>query len=60
MERLAELATLVSVVQDTLSENRIFRLKLIGDPGMQEGLRSLSLLGKYMDESMRERHRHGS
>ena len=34
-------------------------LKLARDPGMQEGLRSLSLLGKYMDESMRELHRKG-
>ncbi len=34
-------------------------LKLATDPGTQEGLRSLSLLGKYMDESMRELHRKG-
>ena len=34
-------------------------LKLARDPGTQEGLRSLSLLGKYMDESMRELHRKG-
>ena len=34
-------------------------LKLASDPGTQEGLRSLSLLGKYMDESMRELHRKG-
>lgn len=34
-------------------------LKLAMDPGTQEGLRSLSLLGKYMDESMRELHRTG-
>lgn len=34
-------------------------LKIASDPGTQEGLRSLSLLGKYMDESMRELHRKG-
>lgn len=34
-------------------------LRLARDPGTQEGLRSLSLLGKYMDESMRELHRKG-
>lgn len=34
-------------------------MKLATDPGTQEGLRSLSLLGKYMDESMRELHRKG-
>jgi len=34
-------------------------LRLARDPGTQEGLRSLSLLGKYMDESMRELHRRG-
>ena len=34
-------------------------LKLARDPGTQEGLRSLSLLGKYMNESMRELHRKG-
>ena len=37
----------------------ICMLKLARDPGTQEGLRSLSLLGKYMDESMRELHRKG-
>jgi len=34
-------------------------LRLASDPGTQEGLRSLSLLGKYMNESMRELHRKG-
>ena len=37
----------------------ICMLKLARDPGTQEGLRALSLLGKYMDESMRELHRKG-
>ncbi|MGB5202128.1 MAG: hypothetical protein WBN68_19595 [Sedimenticolaceae bacterium] len=37
----------------------ISMLRLARDPGTQEGLRSLSLLGKYMDESMRELHRKG-
>jgi uncharacterized protein YjgD (DUF1641 family) len=34
-------------------------LKLVRDPGTQEGLRSLSLLGKYWSESMRDLHRRG-
>lgn len=31
-------------------------VKLAFDPGTQEGLRSLSLLGKYWSESLRRRH----
>ncbi len=34
-------------------------LKLAREPGTQEGLRSVSLLGQYWSESMRELHRHG-
>jgi len=34
-------------------------LKVARDPGTQEGLRSLSLLGKYWSESLRELHRRG-
>lgn len=34
-------------------------LKVASDPGTQEGLRSLSLLGKYWSESLRELHRRG-
>ncbi len=34
-------------------------LKLAMEPGTQEGLRSLSLLGKYWSDSMRELHRTG-
>jgi hypothetical protein len=34
-------------------------LKLAREPGTQEGLRSVSLLGKYWSESMRDLHRHG-
>ncbi|BAU49222.1 hypothetical protein SVA_2674 [Sulfurifustis variabilis] len=34
-------------------------LKVARDPGTQEGLRSLSLLGKYWSESLRELHRQG-
>ncbi len=34
-------------------------LKLASEPGTQEGLRSVSLLGKYWSESMRDLHRHG-
>jgi len=34
-------------------------LKLAREPGTQEGLRSLSLLGQYWSESMRELHRSG-
>jgi hypothetical protein len=33
--------------------------KIAREPGMQEGLRSLSLLGRYWSESMRELHRTG-
>ena len=34
--------------------------ELVRYPGMQEGLRSLSLFGRHMDESMRELHRRGT
>jgi len=34
-------------------------LRLAREPGTQEGLRSLSLLGKYWGESLRELHRRG-
>ncbi|MET0108387.1 MAG: hypothetical protein ABW084_05775 [Candidatus Thiodiazotropha sp.] len=34
-------------------------VKLAMEPGTQEGLRSLSLLGKYWSDSMRELHRKG-
>lgn len=34
-------------------------LRLACEPGTQEGLRSLSLLGKYWGESLRELHRRG-
>lgn len=34
-------------------------LKVASDPGTQEGLRSLSLLGKYWSESLRDLHRRG-
>lgn len=34
-------------------------LKLAREPGTQEGLRALSLLGKYWNDSLRELHRHG-
>jgi hypothetical protein len=34
-------------------------LQLAREPGMQEGLRSLSLLGKYWGESLRELHGRG-
>jgi uncharacterized protein YjgD (DUF1641 family) len=34
-------------------------LKVASDAGTQEGLRSLSLLGKYWSESLRELHRRG-
>ncbi len=33
--------------------------KIAREPGTQEGLRSLSLLGQYWSESMRELHRSG-
>lgn len=35
-------------------------LKIASDPGTQEGLRSLSLLGRYWSDSLRELHRRGS
>jgi len=35
-------------------------LRLAREPGTQEGLRSISLLGQYWSESMRELHRRGS
>ena len=35
-------------------------IKLAREPGTQEGLRSVSLLGQYWSESMRDLHRHGS
>jgi len=35
-------------------------LQLARDPGTQEGLRSLSLLGRYWSDSLRELHRRGS
>jgi len=34
-------------------------LRLAREPGTQEGLRSISLLGQYWSESMRDLHRHG-
>ena len=34
-------------------------LRLAREPGTQEGLRSLSLLGQYWSESLRELHRRG-
>lgn len=34
-------------------------LRLAREPGTQEGLRSLSLLGKYWGEGLRELHRRG-
>lgn len=34
-------------------------LRLVREPGTQEGLRSLSLLGQYWSESMRKLHRRG-
>lgn len=34
-------------------------MRLASEPGTQEGLKSLSLLGKYMSESIRELHRRG-
>lgn len=34
-------------------------LKLAREPGTQEGLRAMSLLGKYWNESLRDLHRHG-
>ncbi len=34
-------------------------MKLATEPGTQEGLRALSLLGKHWNESLRELHRHG-
>jgi hypothetical protein len=35
-------------------------LKIMREPGTQEGLRSISLLGKYWSESLRDLHRHGA
>lgn len=35
-------------------------LQLVREPGTQEGLRSLSVLGKYWSESLRELHRRGA
>lgn len=34
-------------------------LRLVREPGTQEGLRVLSLLGEHLSESMRELHRRG-
>lgn len=34
-------------------------LKIMREPGTQEGLRSISLLGKYWSESLRDLHRRG-
>jgi hypothetical protein len=34
-------------------------LRVARDPGTQEGVRFLAVLGKYMSESLREQHRHG-
>jgi len=34
-------------------------LRLVSNPGTQEGLRSLSLLGQFWSDSMRELHRRG-
>ena len=35
-------------------------VKIMREPGTQEGLRSISLLGKYWSESLRDLHRHGA
>ncbi len=35
-------------------------LRLACDPGTQEGLRLVSLIGRHLSESMREMHRRGS
>lgn len=35
-------------------------LKIMREPGTQEGLRSISLLGKYWSESLRDLHRRGA
>jgi uncharacterized protein YjgD (DUF1641 family) len=34
--------------------------RVVREPGIQEGLRSLSLLGQYWSESMRDLHRRGA
>jgi len=34
-------------------------LRLARDPGAQEGMRLLSVIGKHMSDSLREQHRHG-
>lgn len=35
-------------------------VKIMREPGTQEGLRSISLLGKYWSESLRDLHRRGA
>ncbi len=35
-------------------------LKIMREPGTQEGLRSISVLGKYWSESLRDLHRRGA
>jgi uncharacterized protein YjgD (DUF1641 family) len=35
-------------------------LKIMREPGTQEGLRAISLLGKYWSESLRDLHRRGA
>ncbi len=34
-------------------------MRVVRDPGTQEGLRLLSVIGKHLSHSMREQHRHG-
>jgi hypothetical protein len=34
-------------------------IRVARDPGTQEGVRFLAILGKYMSHSLREQHRHG-
>ncbi|MHB1186138.1 helical membrane plugin domain-containing protein [Thiobacillus sp.] len=34
-------------------------LRVIRDPGTQEGIRLLSVVGKHLSHSLREQHRHG-
>jgi hypothetical protein len=34
-------------------------LRIARDPGTQEGLRLLSVIGKHLSHSLREQHRHG-
>ena len=34
-------------------------LRVVRDPGTQEGIRLLSVVGKHLSHSLREQHRHG-